>query len=289
MRVVFLHFLLSITMVGQSQQGKTFDSLVMKSSILNKDKKFAIYLPAGYNTSKLSYPVLYLLHGGSGNQKDWIAAGNMKATTDKAIAEGKAAPMIVVMPDAEMTFYMNNVKGEYQFEDYFFKELIPYIEKEYRCRKEKKFRAISGLSMGGFGSLLYSFHHPEMFSSCAALSAAVRTDEQINAFPLDQYLARFKTAMGDVKEGEQRITPFWNQNSILYLVQRMPEEQKKSVRFYLDCGDDDFLYKGNSFLHIAMRDVNIPHEYRVRNGGHTWDYWKSALPDVLAFVSAEFR
>ena len=272
-----------------AQESKVFDSLTFKSTILKKDKKFALYLPPGYESSQRNYPVLYLLHGGGGDQTDWIQKGEVQRITVKAIDEGKAAPMIIVMPDAERTFYMNNVNGKYQFEDFFFKELVPYIEKNYRCRKEKKYRAVAGLSMGGYGSLLYAIHHPEMFSACAAMSAGIRTDEQINEMPLKDYLERYGTAMGELKEGDNRITGFWNQNSVLYLVNHLPEEQKKSVRFYLDIGDDDHLYKGNSLLHIVMRDLNIPHEYRVRNGMHNWEYWRTGLPDVLAFVSESFR
>ncbi len=197
--------------------------------------------------------------------------------------------MIVVMPDAEMTFYLNHVRGDYPFEDFFVKELIPYIEKNYRCRAEKKFRSIAGLSMGGFGSLLYSLHHPELFQSCYAMSAAVMSDEEINKMPFKDFQRFFKPAVGEIKEGDVRITDYWNQNSILYLVKKVPTERKKAVRFFVDCGDDDFLYRGNSLLHIAMRDAGIPHEYRVRDGGHDWEYWKASLSEALKFVSQGMR
>ena len=285
-------FFLVVTLISNAvlaQESKVFDSLNFRSSILNKEKAFALYLPKGYESSQRRYPVLYLLHGGTGNQNDWIQKGELQRIADKAIEEGKSAPMIIVMPDAEMTYYMNNVDGKYQFEDFFVQELIPYIEKEYRCRTGKQYRAISGLSMGGYGSLLYAIHHPELFSACAAMSPGIRTDEQINDMPHKDYLRRYGSAMGELKEGEPRITDFWKQNSILYLVKQMKEEQKKLVRFYIDIGDDDFLYEASSLLHISMRDLNIPHEYRVRNGSHDWEYWRSGLPYVLTFVSESFR
>ncbi|WP_128545472.1 alpha/beta hydrolase [Larkinella soli] len=285
---VFVFLLLALPALAQ--ESRVFDDLSLPSTILKKEKKFALYLPAGYETSRRSYPVLYLLHGGGDTQIAWLQSGNLQQILDKAIAEGKAAPMIVVMPDAEMTFYMNNAAGKYQYEDFFIKELIPFIEKNYRCRTEKNYRAVAGLSMGGFGSLLYSLHHPDLFGSCAALSAAVRTDDQIREMPLADYLRRYRSAMGDLKEGDNRITDFWNQNSILNLVQKLPENRKKAVRFYLDCGDDDqLLYKGNSLLHNLMRDLNIPHEYRVRDGGHTWEYWRTGLPAALEFITQSFR
>ncbi len=273
-----------------AQESKVFDDLSLKSQILKKEMKFAVYLPSGYETSNRRYPVLYLLHGGGGNRTDWIQLGGMQLITDTAIHAGNSEPMIIVMPDAEQTFYLNHIRGEYQYEDYFFKELIPHVEKTYRIRAEKRFRSIVGLSMGGFGSLVYSLHHPELFNTCYAMSAAVRTDEQINQMPLPEFQWRYKTALGDIKEGDRRITDFWNQNSILFLMKNLPEEKKKSVRFFLDCGDDDnSLYAGNGILHNLMRDLNIPHEYRVRDGGHTWEYWRTGLPEALRYVSLGMR
>ena len=251
--------------------------------------KFALYLPAGYETSDRRYPVTYLLHGGGGNQTDWVQLGNMQQIVDKGIREGHIAPMIVVMPDAEMTYYLNNAKGEYQYEDYFIKELLPHIEKNYKVRAEKDYRALAGLSMGGFGALLYALHHPDLFAACSAMSAGVRTDDEVNKMTQTEFLRRYRSAVGDLKEGEKRITEFWNQNSILYLVQNLPENQKKAVRFWLDCGDDDeLLFRGNSLLHIALREQKIPHEFRMRNGGHTWEYWRTGLPDALHFISRSF-
>lgn len=287
---LLLFFACLLPVLGYAQGSKVFDNLSLKSSILRKEKKFALYLPAGYETSQRSYPVLYLLHGGGDDQTAWIQFGEMQRIVDKAIEEGKIAPMIVAMPDAEMTFYMNNATGKYQYEDFFIKEFMPHIEKTYRCRAEKEYRAVAGLSMGGFGSLLYSLHHPELFSACAALSAGVRTDEQIKEMPHADYLRRYRSAMGDIKEGDNRITDFWNQNSILYLMQHLPENQKNAVRFYLDCGDDDqLLYTGNALLHVLMRDQKIPHEFRMRDGGHTWEYWRTGLPDALQFISKSFH
>ena len=273
-----------------AQDSKVFDDLSLRSQILKKEMKFSLYLPSGYETSNRRYPVLYLLHGGGGNHSDWIQLGGMQFITDASVQAGKSEPMIIVMPDAEQTFYLNHIRGEYQYEDYFIKELIPFVEKQYHIRAEKRFRSIAGLSMGGFGSLLYSLHHPELFNTCYAMSAAVRTDEQINQMTLPEFQRRYKTALGEIKEGDKRITDFWNQNSILFLMKNLPEGKKKSVRFFLDCGDDDnSLYAGNGILHNLMRDLNIPHEYRVRDGGHTWEYWRTGLPEALRYVSLGMR
>lgn len=85
------------------------------------------------------------------------------------------------------------------------------------------------------------------------------------------------------------VSERWKANSPLYLLDTVDKEQLKSIRFYIDCGDDDFLYKGNSALHVKMRDLEIPHEYRVRNGGHEWPYWRTGLYDGLQFISKSFH
>jgi enterochelin esterase-like enzyme len=280
---------LSVSEARPVTNSRVLEDLSLPSAILKKDKKFTIYLPPDYETSKKNYPVLYLLHGKGDDSTAWARKGSLQAIMDACIVSGQTDPMIVVTPDAEVTFYMNQAQGNYQFEDFFFQELIPYIEKNYRCLTDKKHRAVAGLSMGGFGSLLYALHRPDLFQTCYAMSAAVRTDEEIRKMPFKDFLDRYKTVLGDMREGDERITDFWNKNSIFSLVKNLPEERKDAVRFFLDCGDDDFLTPGNSALHILMRETGIAHEYRVKNGAHTWDYWRAALPDALNFITRGMR
>ena len=99
------------------------------------------------------------------------------------------------------------------------------------------------------------------------------------------YLERRKIEGRD----EADIEVFFKRQSVLYMIENIQDDQKKAVRWYIDCGDDDFLYEGNSLVHIAMRKKEIPHEFRTRDGGHTWTYWRAALPDVLAFISDAFH
>jgi len=288
---LFLSLIIIFQLEAQSMasQSKVYENGIVKSSILKEDIKFSIYLPAGYENSNRSYPVVYLLHGRTDDHTAWIQFGEMQKIVDEAISSGKIAPAIIVMPDAKLTFYMNDADGNYRYEDYFIRELIPFIEKNYRCRSKKEYRGVAGLSMGGFGSLLYSIKYPDMFAACSALSAAVRTDEEIITMPDEQYDNQFAAIMGGTKKGKDRITDFYNKNSILYLVKNMPENQKNSVRFYLDCGDNDFLYKGNIALHTLMSDLNIPHEFRVSDGVHEWEYWRTGLSDALSFISKSFN
>ena len=275
----FLSFITTIT----SQTGKVFDNLSLPSKILNMERKYAIYFPPDYETSTRSYPVLYLLHGGGDDQTGWVQFGEVQHIADKAIHEGKATPMVIVMPDANTVRrgYSNNALGTWLYEDYFFKELMPFVEKKYRIKSDKRYRAIAGLSMGGDGSFTYALHHPELFSSACPLSAGTG--------PLTKEIAKTNVRRIDSTATDAQIEAFYNRQSVPLLVNNMPDSLKKAVRWYIDCGDDDFLYEGNSLVHIAMRKKEIPHEFRIRNGGHTWSYWRSALPEVLDFISQAFH
>ncbi|MEG1649797.1 MAG: alpha/beta hydrolase-fold protein, partial [Rikenellaceae bacterium] len=158
-------------------QSKIDETSTLPSKILNSDRKFSIYLPDGYDRDNRSYPVLYLLHGMGDDHTGWVQYGEVQRIADKAIADGSSAPMIIVMPDASglKVGYFNAVDGKSNYEDFFIKEFIPFIEKNYRCRSDKQYRAIAGLSLGGGASLVYALHHPELFSSCSPLSAAIFT------------------------------------------------------------------------------------------------------------------
>ncbi len=266
------------------QTGKVLDNLSMTSKILKMERKYAIYLPPDYESSQRSYPVLYLLHGGGDDQTGWVQFGEVLHIADKAINQGKATAMIIVMPDASagQRGYYNDPKGEWRYEDFFFEEFVPFVEKQYRIKGEKRYRAVSGLSMGGGGTFVYALHHPEMFSSACPMSAYVGPLSLENA--RETFVERGITNLSDAE-----IEASYRQTSVLPLLDSLPDDQKKSVRWFIDCGDDDFLYEGNSLVHIAMRKKEIPHEFRIRNGGHTWTYWRDSLSDVLSFVSDAFH
>jgi enterochelin esterase-like enzyme len=273
---VFLPYLLNA-------QSKVFDNLTVKSRILNMDRKFAVYLPADYETSQRSYPVLYLLHGSGDDQTGWVQFGEVQHIADKAVREGKSTAMIVVMPDANTgrRGYFNDIRGDWRYEDFFFQELMPHIEKTYRTKNDKRYRAISGLSMGGGGSFMYALHRPDLFAAACPLSASTG--------PLSLEDARTNMKRNNPGLSDTAINNFYQKHSALALINAMTDSSKKSVRWYIDCGDDDFLYEGNSLVHIAMKKKDIPHEFRVRDGGHNWTYWRTALPEVMEFVSMSFR
>ncbi|MFT7161874.1 MAG: enterochelin esterase-like enzyme [Bacteroidia bacterium] len=276
-----LAFAVSISSLAQS--GKVYDDLSMTSKILKGERKFAVYLPLDYETSKRSYPVMYLLHGSGDDQTGWIQFGEVLRITDNAIKEGTATPMIIVMPDANTgkRGYFNNISNDWRYEDFFFEELIPHVEKTYRIKGEKRYRAVAGLSMGGGGSFMYALHHPEMFSSACPLSASVGPST------IDQLKARL--ARTNEKYNDMDLQPYLDRHNAVALINSMAAEEVKKVRWFIDCGDDDFLYEGNSLVHIAMRKKNIPHEFRIRDGRHSWTYWRESLPVVLSFVSDAFH
>ena len=170
-----------IANLGFAQTGKVLESLKFESKLVGYPVEYTIYLPADYETSNRSYPVLYLLHGYSDDETGWIQFGEANMIADKGVANGDYPPCIIVMPDGKVSWYVNSFDGKDPWEDMFIKEFIPYIEKEYRIRPQKEFRAIAGLSMGGNGALLLSMRHPDLFSSCVAMSAGTFTDEEILA------------------------------------------------------------------------------------------------------------
>ena len=274
---------LFLPLLVQSQTGKVFDNLVMKSKILNMDRKFAIYLPPDYETSQRSYPVLYLLHGAGDDQTGWVQFGEVLNIADKVIKEGSATPMIIIMPDAStgQRGYFNDIKNNWRYEDFFFNELMPYVEKTWRIKTEKRYRAISGLSMGGGGTFMYALHRPELFSAACPLSA------YIGPHSIDEFkknISKDQPALPD-----SVITGYFNRHNAISLVNNVADSVKRSVRWYIDCGDDDFLYEGNSLVHIAMKKKDIPHEFRIREGAHNWTYWRQSLPTVLEFISMSFH
>ena len=264
--------------VAGYSQSTVFESLSFESNKLGRKVSYSIYLPSDYNTSKRNYPVLYLLHGYTDNETNWIQMGQMKTIADRAIANEEAVPMIIVMPDAWDTWYINQYDGKVPYEDMFFEELIPYMEKTYRIRSDKESRAIAGLSMGGYGSFLYSLHHPDMFCACAPLSAAVFDDTVMEARKNKSHKDLFNRLFGPGDE-------HWKQNNVLKILSDWNQNNLPKIRYYIDCGDDDGLLDGNMQVHQVMKQKGIRHEFRVRDGGHSWTYWRTALPEVLRFVS----
>jgi|TARA_B100001939_G_scaffold286481_1_gene256670 enterochelin esterase-like enzyme len=279
---IILVFLVLTTNIITAQS-KVFDNLKMESKILKMERKFAVYLPPDYETSSRSYPVLYLLHGLGDDQTGWIQYGEVKKIADNSIKNGDATPMIIVMPDANTgrVGYFNIPSQRWMYEDFFFEELMPYVESKYRIKSGKRFRAISGLSMGGGGTLTYALHRPDLFSAAAPLSAGTGSTD------VDESLERIKRY--GIEFTREEMKNLLENNHPLNLIKKMKLSDINSIRWYIDCGDDDYLFEDNSLLHIAFSKKGIKHEYRVRDGAHNWTYWRESLPLVLEFVSEGFH
>lgn len=283
-------FLLSIcfALSAFSQSGKVLEQKTVASNFLNKDVKYTIYLPFDYESSERSYPVVYLLHGYTDDNTGWLQFGEINRYADKAIAEGIIPPMIIVMPNGDSSFYINSYDGKEKYEDFFIKEFIPAIEKTYRIKMQKNYRGIAGLSMGGYGTLIYALKYPELFAAAAPLSAAVYDDSTMVKMN-DNWEKTYGQLYGRGLKGKDRLSKTWHSNSILKIVESKPADELKKVRYWIDCGDNDFLIKGNCLLHIALIEKNIPHEFRVRDGAHNWTYWRTGITDALQFIGESFH
>ncbi|HEY4207335.1 MAG TPA: alpha/beta hydrolase-fold protein [Puia sp.] len=283
-------FLLGLSLAACSQQtGKVLEQKFVKSSILNRSVKYTIYLPLDYETSDRSYPVVYLLHGYTDDNTGWLQFGEINRYADKAIAEGTIPPMIIVMPNGDSSWYINSYDGKENYEDFFIKEFMPTIEKTYRIKAEKHYRGVAGLSMGGYGALVYALKHPELFAAAAPLSAAVFADSTMTTMPDNSWANTFGQLFGRSLNGKDRLSKAWYENSPLKIVESKSTDELRKVRYWIDCGDDDRLSEGNCLLHILLLEKHVPHEFRVRDGAHNWTYWRTGITDALAFIGASFH
>lgn len=286
--LLLLAFIL-MTFINVFSQGTVKEKQVIKSSILNKEVNYTIYLPADYYTNERKYPVTYLLHGYGDADDGWVQFGEINRLADAAIKDGRIPPMIIVTPDGFTSFYMNAANGSLNYEDFFIKELIPHIEKTYHVKAERKYRGIAGLSMGGFGSMLYALKYPNLFVAAAPLSAAVWTDSDCENMQEGMYNTYFGSSVGKSLKGKDRLTPFWHNNSVFSIIEKKTVEELSAVKYWIDCGDDDFLTVGNAQLHIALTNKKVPHEFRMRDGAHNWTYWRTGVIDALSFIGDNYR
>lgn len=289
MKQLLTTMLTALAVTVFAQQGTLKESLQVKSATLGKEVEYSIYLPSDYETSNRRYPVLYLLHGYTDDETAWTQFGEANLIADRLSQAGEIPSMIIVMPDAGVSWYVNSADGKVLYEDFFIKELIPHIDATYRTRNSKEFRAIAGLSMGGHGSLIMAMKHPDLFTAAAPLSAGIITEEEIVDMPDDNWNRVFGEPYGKDLKGKERLTGHLFQNWILKIVENASADELKKVAYYIDCGDGDFLIKGNMALHAALIDKKVPHEFRVRDGEHNWTYWRTALPEVLKFVGGRFH
>ncbi|MBQ5609611.1 MAG: esterase family protein [Rikenellaceae bacterium] len=275
MRKTLISLIVSAFFATAASAQSRIEELTVHSEILNADKTYSVYLPDGYDTATERFPVLYLLHGAFGQDNNWHKMGNLQAQADEAIKEGRVRPMIVIMPDARGT--AENLAGEnmgyfnvegWRYEDFFFQEFIPHIDATLKTLSDKENRAIAGLSMGGGGSVVYGQQHPEMFGAVYSVSGL------LDNFP-----------KGSVSKSY--AVPFlWSvvrTSPVEFLQTAKPAqiEALRTIRWFVDCGDTDFLIRPNLNFFSEMMRAGVPLEFRVRDGAHSWKYWTSAVPMIL--------
>jgi len=209
--------------------GQVLEGFHFSSAILGRDVNYAVYLPPDYATSTRRYPVVYLLHGYTENESAWIQFGEVNMAADRAIADREIPPMIIVMPDGGVTFYVNDYQKKIRYEDMFIQEFIPHIDGAYRTRPLKECRGISGLSMGGWGSLVQAMRHPDVFAACAAFSAAVWTDEDFMTMDEKAYERVVGPFLGPKLAGKDRLTPHYRAHNPLELAKTLSVDALKIV------------------------------------------------------------
>lgn len=271
-----------------SAQSKVIEGLSYSSTTYQDEIKYAVYLPSEYDSSSRSYPVLYLFHGLGNNENAWIQYGDMKRLMDAMYSNEAIVPMIVVMPNARNSWFIDDIYSDFPFETIFISEFIDYIDSAYRTRPEKHFRAFGGLSMGGYGALILAFKNPDLVSSIFSLSPGIWTDESIQSLNNEDYLRTFDNLY--TSDPNQRLTDRWQAYSILQQAKVSSETDLSKVKYYITSGDDDAgISVATAELHIILKNKNVPHEYRVYDGGHTWEYWRKTFPEAVRFVSDEFQ
>jgi len=267
------------------------ESLSFYSNILKQEVKYSVCLPADYFKTKKDYGVVYLLHGLGDDESSWLEYGRIGQVADRYVRNKEIVPMIFIMPQGFRTYYVNDYAGSFLYQDMFVKELVPLVDSLYRTIPDKQHRAAMGYSMGGFGALVLPLKHPGVFSVSVPLSISIRTDEQYiveDAAEWDQQWGRLFGGVG--LTGLERITPYYKENNPFYLIQSTDIRKFDDLKVYIDNGDDEqTLCRSNEELHILMRRVSFAHEFRVRNGGHEFVYWREALPNALRFISDAFE
>jgi len=286
--LLFAAFTFSFPVHAQSR----IDCAAMNSRILKHPVNYCVYLPAGYDAGAgkhpaQTYPVLYFLHGLGDNERTLFNSGGWTLLDDLR-QQHKIGEFLIVVPEGGQTFYINSADGRVRYNDFFLREFIPLIESKYGIDKNKNHRAITGISMGGYGALRFAFSHPEMFSAVSAQSAAVITDspEQLDT------AARSGAPMGKVLAavfGNPIAVQHWKSNSPFELAKRN-QAAMRELAIYFNCGrDDDYGFeKGAAALHQQLQRENVKHEYHLYPGGHSFSYFMAHFPEVMEFHSRAF-
>jgi S-formylglutathione hydrolase FrmB len=281
-------FAVCMPLHGQSR----IDCNALNSRILKYPVHYCVYLPASYDAGATSrpartYPVLYFLHGLGDNERTLFNSGGWTLLDDLR-RQRKMGEFLIVAPEGGRTFYVNSADGSVRYSDFFLQEFVPLIETKYRISKGRNNRAISGISMGGYGALRFAFSHPEMFSAVSAQSAALITESPQeldtaarSGAPLGKLLA---TVFGSLIAVQH-----WKDNSPLVLADRNRIALRR-LAIYFNCGQDDNygFEKGAAALHDQLQREGVKHEYHPYPGDHSLTYFLAHFAEVMEFHSRAF-
>jgi len=257
------------------------------SKILGRSVPYCVLLPPSYDAQKaLRYPVLYMLHGLGENSQALLNSGAWDLIQD-LWDQKQLGEFIIATPDGDRTFYINSRDGRVRYEDFFIREFVPFIESHYRIRAGRRYRGISGVSMGGYGALHLAFRYPDLFGSVSAHSAAlIATLPHTRAATPGE--ASILARMLGSAFGNPFDPAFWNRNSPFTLVRN--GLRPVGLRIYFDCGtEDDYGFnKGAQAFHELLVSRGIPHEFHLYPGGHDWSYFAQHFAASLEFQSNAF-
>ncbi len=246
------------------------DTINTFSNSMEKQIKAVVITPNGYDKVR-ELPVLYLLHGYSGNYSDWVKK-------DKALGQlSDLYQMIIVCPDGGFSswYFDSPVDKTIRYETYVSKELVNIIDGKYKTIKNRKGRAITGLSMGGHGALYLAFRHQDIFGAAGSMSGGV----DIRPFPNNWDI---KERLGSYDKSKDN----WENNTVINMVNLLTP---KSLALIFDCGTEDFFFQVNKKLHEELLYRNIPHDFITRPGGHSWPYWMNSIEYQAMFFNKYFR
>ncbi len=277
----FLFFSLVFCLSGVALSA---DIVEIHSPSMDRTLYASVVVPASYDDHDEPLPVIYLLHGATGDHTSWL-----EETPEQGLIQRLADvyQMIFVLPDGDpFSFYIDSPwNPESQFETHFTQEVIPFIDNHYRTIADRNGRAITGLSMGGHGALYLSARNPELFAAAGSMSGAVDIDVAGWDIP-EENIRGFLAQMGQALGQEDLEEDFLSKHSVTNLVDRMKEN---GIPLIIDCGIDDFLLDANRELNSRLLEAGVPHDYVERPGAHTWEYWGNALPYHVLFISRIFR
>jgi len=246
------------------------DTIKVESKAMHKTIKNVVIVPEDYQASK-TYPVVYLLHGATGDYSDWV----LKAPGVKSLAD--LYRVIIVCPDGGFTswYFDSPIDSTYKYETFVSSELVNYVDSHYSTIKDKSGRAITGLSMGGHGGLYLSFRHQDIFGAGGSMSGGV----DFRPFPKNWDIAK---RLGTIEQNPDN----WNNNTIVNMVGLL---QNSKLKIIIDCGVNDFFYTVNMDLHKRLLDAKYPHDYIERPGVHNWPYWANAVKYQFLFFNEFFE